>query len=134
MVATIVVPRNLPQPVLVFGPYDEAIPVKKGLDNLLWKICRLHLLTGCNAVLPIDDVEFPILNLLLVHGLLVCCRHNTQCLLHGRVWHVTKEVQHIVHFLLLVLTDCPVLWSSIHLVDRNGELLVHLEDKRVLAF
>ena len=134
MVATIVVPRNLPQPILVFGPYDEAIPIKKGLDNLLQKICHLHLLTSYNAVLPVDDVEFPILNLLPIHGLLVCGGHNTQYLLHKRVWHVIEVVQRIVHSLLLVLADCPVLWSSIHLVDQNGELLVYLKDKVVLAF
>ena len=133
MVAMIVVPQNLPQPVLVFGPYNEAIPVKEGLDNLLQKIRCLHLLTGYNTMLPVENEEFSILYLILVCRFLFRVWHNTKCLLYRRVWHVIEEVQRIIHSLLLVLTDYSVLWSSIYLVDGNGELLV-LEDKAVLAF
>ena len=134
MVASIVVPQNLPQSVLVFQPYNEAILVKEGLDNLLGKIYCLHLLTSCNTVLPVDNEEFPILYLFLVYGSLLRVGHNTQCFLYRQVWHLTKKVQHLVHVVLLVFTDCPVLWSSIRLVYGNGELLVHFEDKAVLAF
>ena len=134
MVATIVVPQDLPQPVLVFRPDDEAIPVKEGLDNLLRQIYCLHLLTCCNTVLPVDNKEFSILYLLLVLGLLIGGGHNTQFLLYRQIWHLIEVVQRLVHSGLLVLTDGPILWSSMKLVNVNGKLLIYFEDKAVLAF
>jgi hypothetical protein len=47
---------------------------------------------------------------------------------------MTEVVQRLVHSLLLVLPNSPVLWGSDHLVNRYRELFVDLKDKAVLAF
>jgi hypothetical protein len=85
-------------------------------------------------MLPVDDEEFSIFYLLPIGWFLLRVGHNTECLLDGRVLHVTKVVQRLLHSVLLILTDCPVLWCSLHLVYGNGELPVHFKDKAVLAF
>jgi hypothetical protein len=134
VVTPIVVPWYLAQSVFVFRPHDEAIPPREGLHYHLREIRGQHLLACPDAMLPIDDEECSIHDWIPICWLLLCVRHYAKYLLRGRVWHMTEVVQRLVHSLLLVLPNSPVLWGSNHLVNRYRELFVDLKDKAVLAF
>ena len=93
VVVPIVVPWNLPQSTFIFWLQDEAIPFQERLNNLIQEPHSLHFQTCSNTMLPINDEEFPICNVILVHWLLLCVGHYTKYLLHRRVQHMTKVVQ-----------------------------------------
>ena len=57
----------------------------------------------------------------------------TQAFLDNRVRHVHKVVLGPKHSLLFMILDCPIFFSSLHFVYRDGVLCIHLENKAFLA-
>ena len=134
VVAPIVIPWNPSKSIFVFWPYNEIIPFQEGHHNLVREPHGLYFQTCSNIVLPINDEEFSICDIIPICWLLLYVRHDTKCLLDIWIRHINKVVQRLIHAMPFKLPNCLVLWVSHHLIYWYGVQPVNFKDKAVLAF
>ena len=80
MVDAIVIHRDLTQLLLTPGPHNEAVPHLEELLGALEDVHVLHGLACLHTMLPVDDPDFPLLDVTEGNRLFFCLRHYVECL------------------------------------------------------
>ena len=81
MVDTIVICRDLTQLLLTPGPHNEAVPRLEELSGALGDVHVLHGFVGLHTMLPIDDPEVPVLDVMERSRFFLRLWHYAECLL-----------------------------------------------------
>ena len=80
MVDAIVVHRDLTQLLLTLGPHNEAVPYLEELPGALRDVHVLHGLACLHTMLPVDDPEVPVLDVVEGSRLFLRLQHDAECL------------------------------------------------------
>ena len=133
MVDAIVVHRDLTQLLFTPGPHNEAVPLLEELPGALGDVHALHGFACLHTMLPVDDPEVPVLDVAERGRLFLRLRHDVECLPCCPVGHVDEEVPQILHTMLLICSNRPILWNTFQLVNVHLVLCFYPKDKATLA-
>ena len=133
MVDAIVVCRDLTQLLLTPSPHNEAVPLLEELPGALGDVHALHGFACLHTMLPVDDLEVPVLDVTEGGRLFLHLRHDAECLPCCPIGHVDEEVPQFLHAMLFIRSNRPIFWSTFELVNVHLVLLFYPKDKAALA-